>query len=75
MIAKAFGISRQTVTKQVKRANHRGCESFKDRPRNRAAPRVTQEVEGFILFLRIIFEWGTARIYRGIGTTPKLLYV
>lgn len=73
-IARMFGVSRKTVHKWCKRANHRGGESFRDKPRRRAAHKITPEVEEFIMFLRVVFDWGTGRIQQGLLSLPPFAY-
>jgi transposase len=73
LIAKVFGISRQTVTYWCKRAYHKGRESFKDKPRRPKQTKLTPNIVEFILFLRAVFEWGTARIQQGLISLPEFL--
>ena len=74
VVSRAFGVSRQTATKWMKRANHRGHESFRDKPRKHATPKITPEIEDFILFLRVVFNWGTARMQQGLISLPSFVY-
>jgi IS30 family transposase len=69
-IAQMFGTTRQTVYRWLRRGNHRGKETFKDKPRQPKESKVTFEVELSILKLRTTFKWGTARIQQGICNLP-----
>lgn len=69
-----FRLSRKTVHKWCKRAKHRGHESFKDKPRRHKESKIDQKTEEFILFLRVIFEWGTCRIQQGLLSLPSFMY-
>lgn len=75
LVAKAFGVTRKTVRKWCKRSSeHRGGESFKDKPRKTVEPKITPKVERFILFLRVVLEWGSARIQQGLVSLPPYMY-
>ena len=69
-IAELLGTSRQTVHHWLKRAKHRGRESFKDRSREAKKGKITVEVETSIFALRSL-GWGTARIQQGLYCLPK----
>ncbi len=73
-IAKVFGVSRKFVWKWSKRAHHRGTESFRDRKRRHKEPKVTPQIEEFVLFLRVVFGWGTGRIQNGLISMPPYMY-
>lgn len=73
-IAEMFGVSRKTVHKWFKRAKHRGHESFRDKPRRHGEPKIDQRTEEFILFLRVVFEWGTCRIQQALLSLPPFMY-
>ena len=75
LIAKVFGTSRQTVTYWCKRAYHKGRESFKDKPRRPKQTKLTPNIVEFILFLRAVFDWGTARIQQGLILLPEFMYL
>lgn len=74
LVARVFGTSRQTVIKWCKRAFHRGREGFRDKKRKSREPRVTPQIEEFILFLRVVFEWGTGRLQQGLLSLPSFMY-
>ena len=69
-IARLFDTSRRTVQRWLKRAKHRGRESFRDRPRAPKGSKITVEVEVSILALRNTYRWGTARIRQGLFCLP-----
>jgi len=62
------------VWKWTKRANHRGTETFRDKPRRPKKSKITPKIEEFILFLRVVFEWGTGRIQNGLFSLPPYMY-
>jgi hypothetical protein len=72
-IAETFKTTRQTVYRWLKRGQHRGQETFKDKPREPKECKVTVEVELSILKLRTTFKWGTARIQQGIYNLPSFI--
>ncbi len=72
-IAKTFGTTRQTVYRWLKRGQHRGTETYQDKPRQPKQSKVTTEVELSILKLRSTFKWGTARIQQGIYCLPGFI--
>jgi transposase len=73
-IAETFKTIRQTVYRWLKRGQHRGLETFKDKPRQPKERKVTFEVELSILKLRTTFKWGTARIQQGSYCLPGLFW-
>jgi transposase InsO family protein len=73
-IAYLFDTSRQTVHRWLRRRKHVGRESFKDKPREPRASKVTDEVELSILRLRSTFGWGTARIQQGLINLPPFIW-
>ncbi len=73
VVAKIFGVSRQTVWKWCKRAKHRGRESFRDLPRRPKKRKITQKVESSIVALRTTFGWGMARIQQALFNLPKFM--
>jgi transposase len=73
-IAETFKTTRQTVYRWLKRGQHRGLETFKDKPRQPKERKVTFEVELSILKLRTTFKWGTARIQQGSYCLPGLFW-
>jgi len=67
VVAKVFGTSRTTVwywSTETLNSN------FEDLPRNRQS-KITVEVEIAILFMRLTFKWGTARIQQGLMNLPE----
>jgi len=72
-IAFLFYTTRQTVYRWLRRGEHVGRESFKERPREPKASRVTDEVKLSILSLRNTFGWGTARIQQGLYRLPPFI--
>ena len=72
-IAKAFGTTRQTVYRWLKRGKHKGTETFKDKPRKPRQSKVTVDVELSILKLRAVFKWGTARIQQALYCLPAFM--
>jgi IS30 family transposase len=72
-IAETFKTTRQTVYRWLKRGQHRGLETFKDKPRQPKESKVTFEVELSILKLRTTFRWGTARIQQGLYNLPSFI--
>lgn len=73
-VAKAFGVDRKTVGYWCKRATRKNTEHFMDRRRRNIEGKVTSEVESFIVALRTVFEWGSARIQQGLFALPKFMY-
>lgn len=71
--AKTFGVSRQTVWKWCKRADHRGRESFRDLPRRPKKGKITQKIENSIVAIRTVFKWGTARIQQALINLPRFM--
>ena len=69
-IAYLFDTTRQTVHRWLRRGKHVGRESFKDRPREPKASKVTNKVELSILTSRNTFGWETARIQQGLLELP-----
>ncbi len=74
-LEKAFGVSRKTIWFWIKRAFHRGTESFNDFPKapKHVKRKVTNDVEQAILALRTAFKWGSARIRVVLANTPPYL--
>jgi transposase len=70
IVAKIFGVSRQTVGFWVRGKNHRGNSRFLDKQRNTKESKITIEIELAILAMRTLFEWGTARIQQGLMNLP-----
>jgi IS30 family transposase len=73
-IAYLFDTARQTVHRWLRRGKHVGRESFKDKPREPKASKVTNEVEVSILTLRNTFRWGTVRIQQGLYGLPPFIH-
>lgn len=69
LICKVFGVNRKTVWFWGKQDARTG---LKDKPRNQVR-KITLQVELTILFLRVMFEWGTARIQQGIFDLPDFM--
>lgn len=67
LVAQVFGVSRTTVWYWKSETLN---SNFKDLPRNRQS-KVTVEVEIAILFMRLTFKWGTARIQQGLMNLPE----
>lgn len=66
LVAQVFGVSRTTAwywKSETLKSN------FEDLPRNRPS-KITVEVEIAILFMRLTFKWGTARIQQGLMNLP-----
>jgi len=72
-IAYLFDTTRQTVHRWLRRGKHVGRESYKDRPREPKASKVTDEVELSILTLRNTFGWGTASIQQDFIKLPAFI--
>lgn len=74
-ITEMFNVSRWTVWRWVKRAHHRGRESYKDRSRrpHTIHRKVTWEVENAIIVLRDSFGWGTQRIKMMLDNPPSYI--
>lgn len=73
LVAKLFNVSRQTVWKWCKRADHRGRESFRDLPREPKRGKITQRIEDAIVALRTAYGWGTARIQQALLRLLKFM--
>ncbi len=72
-IANLFDTTRQTVHRWCKISFHRGRESFRDKPREPKEGKITHTVELTILHLRILFDWGTERIHKGLLSLPLFM--
>lgn len=68
LVAKAFGISRNTVYKWNRRRKY-----LNDRKRKPKTPKITPKIELFILGLRSLFRWGSDRIQKGLWHLPKFM--
>ena len=68
LVARVFGISRPTVYKWNNRRKH-----TKDEKRKKKEPKITEEIELYILALRLTFEWGTERIKKGLQSLPNFM--
>jgi IS30 family transposase len=67
LVAQVFGVTRQTVwywSTETLNSN------FEDLPRSRQS-KISVEVEIAILFMRLTFKWGTARIQQGLMNLPE----
>jgi transposase InsO family protein len=72
-IADLLDTTRQTVHRWLKRAKHRGRESYRDKPRAPKQGKITEKVEASILALRNSLRWGTARIQQGLLKLPGFI--
>ena len=68
VVAKWFGVDRKTVSFWKKQ----DLRSVNDLPRNTDG-KVTLEVEIAILYMRLTFKWGTARIQQGLFNLPNFM--
>lgn len=66
LVADFFGVSRQTVWYW---SSENLNSNFKDLPRNRKS-KISIKVEVAIMFMRLTFKWGTARIQQGLMNLP-----
>ncbi|MBI2451983.1 transposase [Candidatus Pacearchaeota archaeon] len=69
VVAKVFGVSRTTTwywSSETLNSN------FEDLPRNKQS-KITVEIEIAILFMRLTFKWGTARIQQGLMNLPDFM--
>lgn len=66
VVAQVFGVSRTTVWYWKSETLN---SNFEDLPRNRQS-KINVEVEIAILFMRLTFKWGTARIQQGLMNLP-----
>ena len=71
VVAKVFGVCRQTASKWFHGKEHRGNSRFLDKPRKPKESKITLEVELAILAMRTLFEWGTGRIQQGLMNLPQ----
>ncbi|MEW6295344.1 MAG: DDE-type integrase/transposase/recombinase [Candidatus Diapherotrites archaeon] len=69
LVAKVFGVNRKTIRYWGKRDAR---TSLKDKPRNKKR-KIAFEVELAILFMRVMFKWGTARIQQGLVALPAFM--
>ena len=70
LVAKVFGVSRKTVwywKSETLKSN------FKDLQRKIAPSKITLEIEISILYMRLTFKWGTARIQQGLMNLPDFM--
>ncbi len=70
LVALFFGVDRKTVWYWKDETQN---SSFKDLPRKIRPSKITVEVEIMILYLRITFSWGTARIQQGLINLPNFM--
>lgn len=66
VVASVFGVSRTTAWYW---SSENLNSNFKDLPRTKES-KITVEVEIAILFMRLTFKWGTARIQQGLINLP-----
>lgn len=71
IVAWFFGVSRKTVWYHKSETQN---SNFRDLPRKLKPSKVTLEVEIMILYLRITFSWGTAKIQQGLMNLPDFYY-
>lgn len=69
LVADFFGVSRTTVWYW---SSENLNSNFEDLPRNRQS-KITIEVEIAIMFMRLTFKWGTARIQQGLMNLPDFM--
>lgn len=67
-VADLFNVTRKTVYKWNNRRKR-----VKDEKRKQNEPKITLEIELFILALRLTFEWGTERIQKGLLSLPNFM--
>jgi len=70
LVAEFFNVTRQTVwywKSETLKSN------FKDLPRKTRPSKITVEIEINILYMRINFKWGTARIQQGLMNLPEFM--
>ena len=72
-VAKVFGVTRKTVRKWVKRAQHDHKNIFKDKKRKPKKSKITEQIEISILKMRLMFKWGTAKIQQGLISLPNYI--
>lgn len=70
LVAKVFGVCRQTVSNWLNGAGRVGMSRYYDKPRKSKESKITLEVELAILAMRTLFAWGTARIQQGLYDLP-----
>lgn len=70
LVADFFGVSRQTVWYWKGETLN---SNFEDLPRNRKS-KITVEIEIAILYMRLTFKWGTAKIQQGLINLPEFYY-
>ncbi len=70
LVAKVFGVSRQTVWYWKTETLN---SNFKDLPRKTQPSKISLEVEISILYMRLAFKWGTARIQQGLMNLPDFM--
>lgn len=68
LVAKVFGIARNTLYKWNKRRKH-----LKDKKRKKKKSKISFKIELFILALRNLFDWGSERIRKGLYSLPKFM--
>jgi len=66
LVAKVFGVNRKTVWYWKDETLN---SNFEDLPRIKQS-KITVEIEIAILFMRLTFKWGTARIQQGLVNLP-----
>jgi len=69
IVARVFGVSRTTVWYWSDETLN---SSFEDLPRN-SKSKISIEVEIAIMYMRLTFKWGTARIQQGLMNLPEFM--
>ena len=67
-IAEMFDVSRQTVARWSNKKSH-----FRDKKRDPKPKKITFEIEAFILAVRNMFDWGSARIQQALWCLPEFM--
>ena len=68
LVSRVIGVTRKTIYKWARRR-----KQLHDRKRKRCPPKITLEVELFILTIRNTFHWGTERIQKALSGLPKFM--
>ncbi len=71
LVAKMFGVDRKTVQHWGKQ---NGRTLLQDRPRNKKR-KIIERIETAMLFMRVMFKWGTARIQQGLIELPDFMRI
>src|SRR3989344_4372374 len=68
LVSRVIGVTRKTIYKWARRR-----KQLHDRKRKRCPPKITLEVELFILAIRNTLHWGTGRIQKALAGLPKFM--